>query len=763
MKKFLLSILSVSLSAHLSAQCDTLEIADTNYTLHQVSSEDGNVATRSFDNNSATHWRTNGSTPFPHELSLDLGQSYAVAGFSARPRVNSNHNGKLGNFEIYVSNDTNNWGNPQTNATFTYANYNDADMKYAYFGAVNGRYVKLKALSNVDNSDANRLQISELRFFENTCGATGQLNQIITFDAITKKTTTDPAITLSATTTSSLPITYNVISGPATVSGNILTLTGSAGTVVVRADQAGDATYYPASSEQSFEVIDLNSFDPVVTTRLTEDYPLEMPALMAYPIYASATIDEPDFLSISKIEVFVEGNLIPTIEKNGFYYALWTPAAYQTYKVDIVAHGSNGNTTTETRNINVVQQVATQEVTTLDDVVIQFGGTNSRNYNGFYTLPQYVGAYDKISASFVVECPNVNGGCDDWDRWAYIDIKAPDGNWIQIIRYITPYGRGCSHSIDLTGYESLLQGAIEFRVFIDTWGTGGWQLTLDLEYEQGTPTYPYSAVDELWDGTFDFGNMANLQPYDTQTYTFYGNAQAAELLVSNTGHGWGANNTGNASEFYHAVHEIWTDGSKDFDHDLWYDCNPNPDDCSPQSGTWQYDRAGWCPGAISPPEVYNFTSYISKKQIEIQYRNDPNYRDLCHPNNPLCVSGVTCGDCNAGYNPHNQVDIHMVSHSNTPLVYDALENSVPELDLTYDLEVYPNPTTGQFRMAAEALNGPATLMIYKIDGSLQRTYYFENNNELNARVFDLSGLSGGVYFLELTSREGKGVQKLILK
>jgi hypothetical protein len=65
--------------------------------------------------------------------------------------------------------------------------------------------------------------------------------QTITFPQPTSPVayTTTP-IKLTATASSSLAVTYSVLSGPATVSGNMLTLTGI-GTVVVAADQAGDA------------------------------------------------------------------------------------------------------------------------------------------------------------------------------------------------------------------------------------------------------------------------------------------------------------------------------------------------------------------------------------------------------------------------------------------------------------------------------------------------------------------------------------------
>ena len=53
-------------------------------------------------------------------------------------------------------------------------------------------------------------------------------------------------ITLTATATSGLPVSYFVTSGPATVSGSTLTITG-AGSVTVEATQAGNSTYAEAT------------------------------------------------------------------------------------------------------------------------------------------------------------------------------------------------------------------------------------------------------------------------------------------------------------------------------------------------------------------------------------------------------------------------------------------------------------------------------------------------------------------------------------
>jgi hypothetical protein len=79
--------------------------------------------------------------------------------------------------------------------------------------------------------------------------------QTITFPAIPNHIVGDAPFPLSATASSGLPVTYVVISGPATVSGNAVTLTGTAGTVTIQASQAGDNTYAAAAPvDQSFTV-----------------------------------------------------------------------------------------------------------------------------------------------------------------------------------------------------------------------------------------------------------------------------------------------------------------------------------------------------------------------------------------------------------------------------------------------------------------------------------------------------------------------------
>lgn len=73
----------------------------------------------------------------------------------------------------------------------------------------------------------------------------GKATQAITFDALPNRTFGDAPFDPTASSTSSLPVTFSVISGPATLTGNTLTLDG-AGTVVIRASQAGDSNHLAA-------------------------------------------------------------------------------------------------------------------------------------------------------------------------------------------------------------------------------------------------------------------------------------------------------------------------------------------------------------------------------------------------------------------------------------------------------------------------------------------------------------------------------------
>jgi hypothetical protein len=76
--------------------------------------------------------------------------------------------------------------------------------------------------------------------------ATGPAAQTISFPNPGPLTYGVGSVTMSATATSMLPVSYTVLSGPATVSGGTLTITG-AGAVTIQATQGGDGFSYAAA------------------------------------------------------------------------------------------------------------------------------------------------------------------------------------------------------------------------------------------------------------------------------------------------------------------------------------------------------------------------------------------------------------------------------------------------------------------------------------------------------------------------------------
>ncbi len=79
-------------------------------------------------------------------------------------------------------------------------------------------------------------------------------SQSISFGPLANQTYGVAPITLNATASSGLPVSFAVLSGPATLSGNILTVTG-VGTVTVEATQPGNANFQAAVPvDQSFTI-----------------------------------------------------------------------------------------------------------------------------------------------------------------------------------------------------------------------------------------------------------------------------------------------------------------------------------------------------------------------------------------------------------------------------------------------------------------------------------------------------------------------------
>lgn len=78
--------------------------------------------------------------------------------------------------------------------------------------------------------------------------------QGVTFQPLPDRLLDDPPAQLVATTTTGLPVTFQVVSGPAVLSGNLLTPTG-VGRIEVKALQGGSDLWLPTDAIRSFVVM----------------------------------------------------------------------------------------------------------------------------------------------------------------------------------------------------------------------------------------------------------------------------------------------------------------------------------------------------------------------------------------------------------------------------------------------------------------------------------------------------------------------------
>ncbi len=590
-------------------------------------------------------------------------------------------------------------------------------------------------------------------------GTLDQGFQAITFPAIPNKLTTDQPFQLTAEATSGLPVAYEIISGPATLNGNTVTLTGVAGPVSVKATQPGNATFDPADElVVTFQVLDPQTFVPEIDTRSPLPGDVFVPSLSPIQLAAIVKIDYPELFAVQNVKFELDGQMVTTVNHgNQHFTGWWAPTTYGTHVMKIIAANNYGANAIKTVNFNVVQSTTDQEAVAATNVWLN-STDNTATVEA--ELPSFLGAFDNITAVVEVKCPV--GGCGEWDRIASIDAKTHDGRWVEIIRYITPYGTPCSHELNVTDYMSLLQGKIAFRLNNGTLDNG-YLFNLTFRYHVGNPAHKYSNITVLWQKSYPFGDLSNLQPVEPVEITYPSNAVASTLKLISAGHGWGDNNTDNAAEFHDDTHHIWVNGTETFTQHNWQNCNPNPDGCSPQAGTWYYARAGWCPGSIAPWFNYDMTPYIAGQQVDLGYKFDEDYKDYCHPNNPACQTGVTCPDCNDGFNPFLVVACNLITFADGPVDGAVVTGTDGiQFDPSSVFSVTPNPSSsGLFNLVLkdEKITW-ADVVVYNAVG--QRVSGFHTTQDVSgSHPVHLENQPTGMYFIVVRTEKGTASSTLI--
>lgn len=131
---------------------DTPQIPQKEWKLIDKDSEEtkkeDNRAINAFDGDVYTIWHTSwsGTPGLPHEIQIDLGNSYHVKWFIYFPRQDGGINGRIGKYKFYVTDSISNWGDPVAVGTFA----NNALEKTVCLTPKTGRYIRLEAITEVN-------------------------------------------------------------------------------------------------------------------------------------------------------------------------------------------------------------------------------------------------------------------------------------------------------------------------------------------------------------------------------------------------------------------------------------------------------------------------------------------------------------------------------------------------------------------------------------------------------------------------------------
>lgn len=239
------------------------------------------------------------------------------------------------------------------------------------------------------------------------------------------------------------------------------------------------------------------------------------------------------------------------------------------------------------------------------------------NYDTSAVLP--VGkTYRKIRLHYILgryACPSGTQYCGSWDYTTQVYVKPANADTMEIARIITPYatdwlGTNRKHDfiVDVSDYASVLNGNLDFRYKYDGY-SWGFTLTLKLEMIEGTPPMEAVSARNIYDGYYAYGNTSDLIENHLIEKPFQYNSPSTKAYVKNTISGHGSDDNG-CGEFCSKYYDLKINGTAVSQKQLWKsDCGRN--DIYPQTGTWLYDRANWCPGQVVFPITHDISSLTS--------------------------------------------------------------------------------------------------------------------------------------------------------
>lgn len=264
---------------------------------------------------------------------------------------------------------------------------------------------------------------------------------------------------------------------------------------------------------------------------------------------------------------------------------------------------------------------------------------NIFEYDGMVAFPEPGERYEKILIYYTLKCDAATKAdglaCGEWDYSTWIRVWDDAENHWEIGRFITPYGinlslgpDGFTWVFDVTDYAPILHDVKRVTA-------GNSQELLDMKFVfiKGTPPRDPLSVTRLWTpGSPSYDRIVHDSDLAPVQVTL--NPEASMYRINTRPQGGNFNggaNTDNCAEFCDREHWIRVDGTERFRWNVWKTCGLNP--VYPQGGTWVFDRAGWCPGAIVNTQQHELTPFVTPGQtITVDYgiENPPQFVPYGH-------------------------------------------------------------------------------------------------------------------------------------
>lgn len=204
------------------------------------------------------------------------------------------------------------------------------------------------------------------------------------------------------------------------------------------------------------------------------------------------------------------------------------------------------------------------------------------------------------------------GWCADWDYDVHVIAMTASGDTIELGEFITPYANSTfpatygwdwkhPYLFDVTDYYPILKDDVTIRIFYAGY-SGGFTGTVKFHFIEGDRSKDVVGITRLYHGSFPYGLASNPieENVDEVSLSFPADADHGIFRTIISGHGGIPES--NCSEFCKKWMKYFVNGDEVFNRYIWRDdCGSNW--LAPQSGTWIYDRANWCPGNVIEPWI----------------------------------------------------------------------------------------------------------------------------------------------------------------